>query len=190
MIRKNYNLLVLLITFVFGVLLSSVTSIFAQSQANDTIYACVKKNGDIRIVEVNEVCKNKETLLSWEASSGGSFEQHHQELQITLAPGEFQIIDFPRTDRPITFTIGSYPGPNGTEVCQNRICPTIFASGVILIDPDTGGILQYPNGLFTSDGYTSIDNTDPQLSDPPILNAVITNLTSDKTITYILGFWY
>lgn len=185
MIRKNYNLLALLITFVFGVLLSSVTSIFAQSQANDTIYACVKKNGDIRIVEVNEVCKNKETLLSWEASNGGSFEQHHQELQITLAPGEFQIIDFPRTDRPITYTIGSYPGPNGTEVCLNRSCPTVFSSGVILIDPDTGGILQYPNGFFIGDGFTTIDNTEL-----PILNAVITNITPDKTITYILGFWY
>lgn len=189
MTRKGTALLGLAIAFLLGVLATNVTKSFAQGEVTNIIYACVKNNGDIRIVSSTQTCKNNETPLNWNIQgtpgTGGSFDNHHQELQFNLAPGESRIIDFPRTDRPVTFTIGSYPGPNGTEVCQTRVCPTIFASGVILIDPETGGILQYPNGLFTSDGFTTIDN-----SELPILNAVLTNTTSDKTITYILGFWY
>lgn len=35
------------------------------TQAPNTIYACVKKNGDVSLVGENERCKNNETRVSW-----------------------------------------------------------------------------------------------------------------------------
>jgi hypothetical protein len=57
----------LLTAFAVGVVVATVgTSVaFATGGDGDTIYACVKDNGDLRLVDDPTDCKKKERLVSW-----------------------------------------------------------------------------------------------------------------------------
>jgi hypothetical protein len=50
--------------FVVGIALFG-TAYLALAQGNNIINVCVAKNGSMRVVAVEEQCKNKETPLSW-----------------------------------------------------------------------------------------------------------------------------
>jgi uncharacterized protein YjbI with pentapeptide repeats len=65
MIRKNVFFSGLVLSFLLGVLVMSYTNTLAQDQNGNVIYACVKNNGNIRIVSQLSSCSNNESPLTW-----------------------------------------------------------------------------------------------------------------------------
>ncbi len=61
---KEYSIIV--VAFIFG-FLGAHTASLVSAHGGDTnlIHACVKSNGQIRIVDANEECRNNESSLDW-----------------------------------------------------------------------------------------------------------------------------
>ena len=102
--------------------------------------------------------------------SGGNLGAHHQHITFTLGPGQSHTLEWPRTSYPLTYALRSSSG--------------LIVGGPLAIDPNTGYIIS-GSMPFVSDGETSIDN-----NADPYGTGTLTNMTTDKTISYHMNWWY
>ena len=138
----------------------------ASHAADERVFACVKRNGDVRIVEQGERCKKNEQSMSWsiEGPKGDTGAAGPQGAQGPAGPqGEQGLKGDPGTDGAAGPAGPAGPtGPQGPAGESGGTASLISPNGTFKIEIEDDGIfIRGPTGTTFVDVHGLGDTSDP-----------------------------